>query len=267
MPNRLIADAPPLRRGACPDCSKGLAPSLRRLPGLLALALILILGATVCTADEPKTDAVFNGKDLTGLKSCVKDQKNNWKTVSSVKLDPDADTRLLADGAGGPADSILLNTANGTDLATETRYGDCHVHAEFMLARKSDSGLFLHGLYQLQIGDSFGLPDDKMSEGECGGISWTSRPRTNACLAPGQWQTVDIVFRAPQFDDKGKKTARARFVKVTLNGKIIQENVDVDEPTGGGLEEPESSTGPLVIQGMEGPVAYRNLRVTVNLKK
>lgn len=231
------------------------------------LLTVLFLTATICAADEPKADAVFNGKDLTGLKACVKDQKNNWKAVSSVKLDPAADTKLIGEGAGGQADSVLLNTANGTDLATEKRYGDCEIHAEFMLAKKSDSGLFLHGLYQLQIGDNFGTPDDKMSEGDCGGISWTSKPKTNACLAPGQWQTVNIVFQAPRFDDKGKKTTKAKFVKVTLNGKVIQENVNVDEPTGGGLEEPESPTGPLVIQGLEGTVAYRNVRVVVNLKK
>ncbi len=213
--------------------------------------LVIVLFTVVCGAGEPTEDVVFNGKDLAGLKPCVKGQKNNWSVVSLVKLDPAADTRL----------TILFNSAAGADLATEKRFGDCEVHAEFMLARKSDSGLFLHGLYQLQIGDNFGQSDDKMSEGDCGGISWTSKPRTNACLAPGQWQTVDIVFRAPRFDDKGKKIAKAKFVKVTLNGKVIQENVEVDEPTGGGLEEPESPAGPLVIQGMEGPVAYRNLRV------
>ncbi|MGA2498652.1 MAG: DUF1080 domain-containing protein [Tepidisphaeraceae bacterium] len=228
--------------------------------------LAFVLAAGISGADEPKTDAIFNGKDLAGLKPCVKDQKNNWVVVSSVKLDPAAETKLLGEGTGGQADSVLLNTANGADLASAKRYGDCEVHAEFMLARKSDSGLFLHGLYQLQICDSFGLPDNKMSEGECGGIMWTSKPRTNACLAPGQWQTIDIVFHAPRFDDKAKKTAKAKFVKVTLNGKVIQENVDVDEPTGGGLEEAESATGPLVIQGMEGTVAYRNVRVTQNLK-
>jgi hypothetical protein len=248
----------------CCALRRFVASSLCRWNWLLAT---LMLAAGACVADEPRAEAVFNGRDLAGLKACVKDQKNNWKVVSSVKLDPAADTRLIGEGAGGQADSVLLNTANGTDLATEKRYGDCEVHAEFMLARKSDSGLFLHGLYQLQIGDNFGDADDKMGQGDCGGISWTSKPKTNACLAPGQWQTVDIVFRAPRIDDKGKKTAKAKFVKVTLNGKVVQENVDVDEPTGGGLDEPESATGPLVIQGMEGTVAYRNVRVMVNLKK
>ena len=231
------------------------------------LMLVFVFVARTGMADALGTVAVFNGKDLAGLKECVKGQKNNWVVVSSVKLDPAADTKIVGEGNGGQADAVLLNTAGGTDLATEKRYGDCEAHAEFMLAKKSDSGLFLHGLYQLQINDSFGLPDNKMSEGECGGIFWTSKPKTNACLAPGQWQTVDVVFLAPRFDDKGKKIAKAKFVKVTLNGKVIQENVDVDEPTGGGLEEPESPTGPLVIQGMEGTVAYRNVRVMVNLKK
>jgi hypothetical protein len=54
-----------------------------------------------------------------------------------------------------------------------------------------------------------------------GGIYNTAPPRTNVCKAPGEWQTYDVVFRAPRFDASGKKTANARFVKLVFNGTVI----------------------------------------------
>ena len=57
-------------------------------------------------------------------------------------------------------------------------------------------------------------------------------PLVNACKPAGEWQTLDIVFQAPRFDSKGKKTENARFVKVVLNGQVIHENVELHCPTG-----------------------------------
>jgi hypothetical protein len=83
----------------------------------------------------------------------------------------------------------------------------------------------------------------------------------NASLPPGQWQTFDVVFRAPRFDASGKKTRSARFVKVAHNGKLIHENVEVTGPTRAATYNDEKPTGPLMLQGDHGPVAYRNVRV------
>ena len=86
-------------------------------------------------------------------------------------------------------------------------------------------------------------------------------PRVNACRAPGVWQHLRIEFAAPRFDTNGRKTAPARFVKVTLNDVVVQENVAVSGPTRSAAFTDEQPLGPLMIQGDHGPVAVRNISV------
>jgi len=202
---------------------------------------------------------LFNGKDLSGWK--LRDEKADptWKIVSSVKVDPANPKKLIGEGSEG----ILLRipAEKATDLISEKQFGDCEVHVEFFLAKDSNSGVFLMGKYEVQITDSFGIPDNKLQAGECGGIPWLKAPLTNACKKPGEWQTMDIVFRAPMFNAAAKKMANAKFVSITLNGKKVQENVEVPEPTGSELDGGEWASGPLMIQGNEGVVAFRNIVV------
>ncbi len=78
----------------------------------------------------------------------------------------------------------------------------------------------------------------------------------------GRWQKYEITFRAPRFDKDGKKTRNATFEKVVLNGELIHENAEFPEPGFGCLTGEEHPTGPLYLQGNEGPVAYRNIVIT-----
>jgi hypothetical protein len=77
------------------------------------------------------------------------------------------------------------------------------------------------------------------------------------------WQKLSISFRAPRFDAQGKKIANAKFALVKLNDVIIHENVEVPLPTGGPVSKAESASGPLMIQGDHGPVAFRNFKYTL----
>ena len=86
--------------------------------------------------------------------------------------------------------------------------------------------------------------------------------RKNASKAPGEWQSFDVIFQAPRFDAQGKKTANAKFLKVTLNDKVIHENVEVKGPTPSCLTGKEKAEGPIMFQGDHGPVAFRNIKVT-----
>jgi hypothetical protein len=139
-----------------------------------------------------------------------------------------------------------------------------------MVPKGSNSGVYFMGRYEIQVYDSYGVEKGEYPGIECGGIyqRWKDNkgfeghsPRVNASRPPGEWQTFDVVFQAPRFDQDGKKIANARFVKVIHNGQVIHENVELTGPTRGAAFEDEKPTGPLMFQGDHGPVAYRNLSV------
>ncbi|HYH56008.1 MAG TPA: DUF1080 domain-containing protein, partial [Anseongella sp.] len=162
----------------------------------------------------------------------------------------------------------------GKDLYTAAEYGDMELELEFMMARGSNSGIYLQGRYELQLLDSWGVANP--SYGDNGGIyerwdpargpgsegyeGWA--PRQNASFAPGVWQHLKVSFRAPGFDAGGKKTKNALIERVELNGVLIHENVVLSGPTRGPLSDEESATGPLRFQGDHGAVAFRNIRIT-----
>jgi hypothetical protein len=156
---------------------------------------------------------------------------------------------------------------------TRAKYGDQEVHLEFLISKGSNSGVKFHGLYEIQIYDSYGKTK-KLTGADCGGVYPRAEqkpiyhhidegipPSKNACRAPGEWQTLDAIFLAPRFDAAGKKTASARLVKVVLNGTQIHDDVELKTPTGANWTKKEMATGPLLLQGDHGPVAFRNVRV------
>jgi hypothetical protein len=228
--------------------------------GVLAAA-----GAGLAQAGGKKADGqpLFNGKDLTGWKfrgGEAAAKRSKWTVTGKLMLDPKMPTRFTGlTEAGG----ILVNAGDGrgVDILTEREHGDCELHVEFNVPKGSNSGIYFQGKYEVQILDSFGKKDKDLNYGDCGGIYNTAAPQTNASKAPGEWQTFDVVFRAPRFDAKGKKIANARFVRVLHNGKLIHEDVEVKGPTTASLPGPESARGPLLLQGDHGPVAFRNLRL------
>src|SRR5262249_44365876 len=159
------------------------------------------------------------------------------------------------------------------NLVTRQLYDDVEVHVEFLIAKGSNSGVKLMGLYEIQILDSHGKK--VLTGNDCGGIYPRAEekpkyhhidkgvpPRTNAARPAGQWQTLDIAFRAPRFDADGKKTANARFVKVVLNGQVVHEDVEVSCPTGAAWRlKKEVARGPLFLQADHGPGALRDARL------
>lgn len=198
---------------------------------------------------------------------------DGWKWARAVNLDPANPRKLVFETGSG----ILVNGAKGTapDLYTKEKYGDLEVHVEFLISKGSNSGVKFHGLYEIQINDSYGKKRELTGD-DCGGIYPRAElkpryhyldkgvaPKVNACKAPGEWQTLEATFRAARFDTDGKKTANARLVRATLNGQVIHEDQELLTPTGHNHTRPEVATGPLMLQGDHGPVAFRNLRVRV----
>ena len=152
-------------------------------------------------------------------------------------------------------------------MISDRKFGDIELYLEFMLAKGSNSGVYLHSLYEVQIFDSFGSTEPVTSS-DCGGIyhRWIdnqgvggSAPSRNATRRPGEWQSYHIWFRAPRFDASGKKTANAKFIRVVFNGLSVQNNVEVDGPTRAANDIPEAAENPIMLQGDHGPVAFRNI--------
>ena len=157
-----------------------------------------------------------------------------------------------------------MEVARG-DILTRQSFGDVRIHLEFRTplmpeARgqgRGNSGVYVQGRYEVQVLDSFGL--EPMDNG-CGALYRIAPPRVNASLPPLQWQTYEIIFRAPRFDPSGSKTANAR-ITVRHNGEVIHLNRELPRLTPGGVSNEENERGPLLLQDHRDPVQYRNIWV------
>ena len=211
---------------------------------------------------------LLTGKDLTGWKGQSPGQ-NEWMTTTAIMWDRLlGPTRLRAVPGNVPGGTMVNGpTGRTVNLVTEEKFGDMELYVEFMVAKGSNSGVYLHGLYEVQIFDSW-ASDEPVTSSDCGGIyhRWIdergvggSAPSRNASRKPGEWQSFYILFRGPRFDANGKKTANARFLRVVHNGLTIQKDVEVDGPTRAAMNHPEAATNPLMLQGDHGPVAFKNI--------
>lgn len=198
----------------------------------------------------------------------------NWQEAGSI-IDATSEQKKLV---AGPGKGLLVcipgsEPAMREHLFSQWEHGDLDLEVEFLLPPRSNSGLYFQGRYEVQVFDSWGARELKSRD--CGGIyeRWDPArgkgregfeghpPRVNAARRPGEWQTLRVVFVAPRFDATGRKLSPARFVRVELNGQLVQENVDVTGPTRSAAFEDERPLGPLMIQGDHGPVALRRLTV------
>jgi hypothetical protein len=216
------------------------------------------------SAEKDTAVQLLSGKDLAAWRRPAGD----WAPVKNVSLDTtDPGKFKTSEGEGAVVNGDQGKT---THLVSRDEFGDVELHVEFCLARKSNSGVYLMGRYEVQIYDSYGVEKDQYPGIECGGIyaRWIGEqnvdghsPRVNASKPAGEWQSFDIVFRAPRFDASGNKIANAKFVRVQHNGKTIHEDVELKGPTRAAMFEDEKAVGPLMLQGDHGPIAYRNIVV------
>jgi hypothetical protein len=240
------------------------------LPSCSVLVLVAVLLPTLplesCPRGEKGWIVLFDGKSLDAWKKPTGD----WALVGGVEVDPDDTKKLVAK----PGEGVLYNGPIGRtrNLVSKQQFGDLEAHVEFLIPKKSNSGVKFEGVYEIQIFDSWGVEKPKATD--CGGIYPRAEllpkyhyldagipPRVNACKPAGEWQTLNMIFQAPRFNAEGKKVRNARFVKVVLNGTLIHENVDLKTPTGHNWKNQEHPTGPLFLQADHGPVAFRDVRV------
>jgi hypothetical protein len=144
---------------------------------------------------------------------------------------------------------------------TKKTFRDVKLHVEFRMSwgprwpDRSNSGVYLMGCHEVQIIDSFGKDDP--GTGDCGGIYETAKPKINMCTPPLQWQTFDIEYRAPRWEN-GKKVKNA-VMSVDHNGVRIHENVEVPKATRANILPEVDAPGPVHLQDHGSPVVFRNI--------
>ena len=165
--------------------------------------------------------ALFNGKNLKGWKPRHTNEPNGW---------------VVRNG-------ILFNAKPAVDIMTEREFRDFKLHAEFRYPEGSNSGIYLRGIYEIQVAESFGKPLDPHN---MGALYSRITPSVAAEKPIGEWQTFDI-------------TLVDRHVTVILNGKTIIDNQAVLGCTGGAMSSDEFKPGPIYLQGDHTNIDYRNI--------
>jgi hypothetical protein len=171
--------------------------------------------------------ALFNGKDTTGWRLVEPGAANGWSVANGTLINR-------------PDKSSGKHYGN---LRTDREFEDFNLRLEANVPKGGNSGIYLRGIYEVQVADSFGRAPD--SHG-LGGVYSRITPSTNPAKAPGEWQSFDI-------------TLVNRHVTVIVNGAKIIDNQPLLGCTGGALWSDEFRPGPIYLQGDHEAVDYRNV--------
>ena len=213
-----------------------------------ALALIPLL--LLFPGDPKPSDATLGAKPPEGAKVLFDGKSlDNW-TSRDGKL-----------AAWPVTDGAFMVKAGSGDIMTKDKFGSYKLHVEFNIPYmpkatgqgRGNSGIYLGGIYELQVLDSYGL---KLQDNDCGAIYKQVVPKVNASKPPLQWQTYDVTYhKAVREGDKVTKKAR---VTVLLNSVPIIEDAEI-KPTPGGTGAKEGEDGALLLQDHGNDVQYRNI--------
>ncbi len=193
---------------------------------------------------QAPSDAIFlfDGKDLSGWTG--RDGEARWQ---------------VQDG--------YMQVVPGTgDISSRERFGDCQLHLEFACPAevkgdsqgRGNSGVFLMGLYEIQVLDGYDNPT--YADGITAAIYGEYPPLVNACRRPGEWQTYDIIWTAPRFS--GVELVSPAFLTLLHNGVVVHQHQVLNGPTGHRdvyAYKAHAPTGSLKLQDHGDLVRYRNI--------
>jgi len=166
------------------------------------------------------------------------------------------------------ADGYMEVTPKAGNISTREEFGDFQLHLEFATPEKivgnsqgrGNSGIFLHGIYEMQVLDCYENPT--YADGQAGAMYGQYPPLANAVKKPGAWQTYDIIFEGPQWDQAGKLVKKACVTSI-LNGVVVQHKKEYLGPTQHkaitNYDKVKSSRGPIELQDHGNPMRFRNI--------
>lgn len=196
-------------------------------------------------AGEAPSDAIilFDGKDL-----------SKWTTMTG------------ADAKWDIKDGAVTISKGGGDIRTRQAFGDMQLHIEWRTPAgeagtgqdRGNSGVYIQERYEVQVLDSY--ENETYYNGQAGAVYKQSVPLVNASKRPGEWQTYDIIFTAPRFNDNGGLSTPA-YVTVLHNGVLIQNHYQIQgqsENQGMPVYTTHGKAS-LKLQDHQHPVSYRNI--------
>ncbi len=220
----------------------------------LNAAFLLVVPLSLAVAEQeprpidpgpPPSDAIilFDGKDLSQW-----DSDEGGKARWEIK-----DGTMVVNGTGG--------------IHTKQGFGDCQLHIEWATPSevsgegqgRGNSGIFLQGRYEIQVLDSWRNPT--YFNGMAGSVYSQYQPLVNASRKPGEWQSYDIIYHAPRFNESGS-VQKPGTVTILQNGVLVQDNVEIKGRTA--MQPPHTyekhrAKEPLSLQDHNCPVKYRNI--------
>jgi hypothetical protein len=204
-------------------------------------------GPVVLSARAPSdAQVLFDGRDLSEWRS-RDGTPARWKVENGY-------VEVVA-GAGG--------------ITTTRAFGDSQLHVEWAAPAppahtgqdRGNSGVFLMGQYEVQVLDSY--ENATYADGQAAAIYGQYPPLVNASRAPGEWQSYDIVFRRPRFNERRELVEPAR-ITVMHNGILVHDGVTLTGPTSHRRRPPYSAHAdrlPISLQDHASPVRFRNIWV------
>jgi|GEM_PF-6610673 len=201
-----------------------------------------------------------------------------------VLLDDKKCEFVLMDGSepiDWPLEKGILTSSGGkrrhhsNHIVSKYHFRDAKIHVEFLLPKETagNSGIYIHGGYEMQILASNDVKDADLKQTHCGALYGFGEPLTNALLARDKWQTYDIWYTAPRWDKEGKVTTPGK-VTAYLNGKLVQKDTEINDPRSGyrpwkykttdwlgkiHKNWKATSVAPVFLQDHGNPVKFRNV--------
>ena len=224
---------------------------------IIAIPIVAALGAMTAGSSAPAAEP-------------AKPDKEGWIALFDAKKGLEGWHADRKEGSHWQAteDGLLYNAqSGGANLLSDMQSMDHELHVEFKVPPNGNSGVYIQGRYEVQVGDSSRLKEPHKSM--CGAIYSRIAPAT---IVPGQnpneWQAFDIQFRSARLGDDGKVARKARITVVHTtalntekpNRVVIIDNAELEGPTGGAVDEKEGTPGPLKLQGDHTVVWYRNIK-------